>query len=295
MFDLEDVLCILEVAKAKNITKAAAKLYLSQPALSQKITKVEKALGFPLFIRTNRFVELTEAGQLFVENGTRILSQWDEFLSNMRQFSTSQKKISVSFHPTAVYTDIPQVITDFSILHPECQVDITTASANPISNQRNAQVDFAFVRTSSDGIRHSNTCPLAILEEDTLCLLLHKDDPLAQSTEFVYSSQLSGYICVADCPENTIGMPPELDVSFAYCSDSIMPSRITRPGYCAFVPRSACAAILNQYPNLVARPFENNHAITLYMSYREKAYERSDFYAYVINYYNKKHTRQQSS
>ena len=56
-----------EVAAVENITKAAKKLYVSQPALSTAIARLEKELDFLLFERKGNRIELTEAGRCFLE------------------------------------------------------------------------------------------------------------------------------------------------------------------------------------------------------------------------------------
>ena len=53
-----------EVAKAGNISKAAKELYISQPAISKAISKLEDSLGLPLFTRSSRGVQLTPEGEI---------------------------------------------------------------------------------------------------------------------------------------------------------------------------------------------------------------------------------------
>ena len=56
-----------EVAKAGNISKAAKELYISQPAISKAISKLEDSIGIPLFTRSSRGVQLTAEGQVLFE------------------------------------------------------------------------------------------------------------------------------------------------------------------------------------------------------------------------------------
>ena len=62
MRQIEVFLC---AARHENISRAAAELYISQPALSKAIKSIEKDFGSPLFNRTNRGVKLTEEGRVF--------------------------------------------------------------------------------------------------------------------------------------------------------------------------------------------------------------------------------------
>lgn len=57
----------LTIAQEQNITKAANKLFMSQPALSYRLTQLEKNFDEPLFIRTTKGVILTETGELYYQ------------------------------------------------------------------------------------------------------------------------------------------------------------------------------------------------------------------------------------
>ncbi len=63
---LKDMHYISLIAEEKSITKAAARLFVAQPALSQCVQKVERELGIPVFIRTASGVTLTAEGQRFL-------------------------------------------------------------------------------------------------------------------------------------------------------------------------------------------------------------------------------------
>ena len=62
---IEKLCYFLSVAKHQNFTKAAKECHIAQPAISKQMLSLEKELGFPLFERKNRRVELTDAGKEF--------------------------------------------------------------------------------------------------------------------------------------------------------------------------------------------------------------------------------------
>ena len=70
--DIREIRYIIEIANTRNMTKAAANLFITQPALSKMLKKVELELGMPLFYREGNVMSPTEAGTLLVEHGTGI-------------------------------------------------------------------------------------------------------------------------------------------------------------------------------------------------------------------------------
>ncbi len=72
--DLTQVRAFVEVAEQRHFGRAAARLFLTQQALSKRIQRLEQALGEPLLVRATRGVELTEAGQRFLPHAKALLA-----------------------------------------------------------------------------------------------------------------------------------------------------------------------------------------------------------------------------
>lgn len=88
-----------EAAKTGNISKAADNLYLSQPAVSKSITKLEQSLGQALFIRSKKGVKMTEEGKMLFDYLKQAFDSIDTAEKNLRrrsQFGISQLRIGVS-------------------------------------------------------------------------------------------------------------------------------------------------------------------------------------------------------
>lgn len=78
---IEQLRQLLEVAKTKSINQAAMNLYISQPNLSMSLRKLEAELGYPLFTRNNRGIDLTAQGEKFLESASSVLLQFDQLKS----------------------------------------------------------------------------------------------------------------------------------------------------------------------------------------------------------------------
>jgi DNA-binding transcriptional LysR family regulator len=71
--DTKQIEYILKIAEENNITKAAEKLFLTQPALNQQLLRLEKELGTQLFHRSRTNWRPTQAGEIYLENARKML------------------------------------------------------------------------------------------------------------------------------------------------------------------------------------------------------------------------------
>src|SRR5918911_2104522 len=75
--ELRQLRYLVALAEERSFTRAASKVLVAQPALSQQIAKLEAELGVPLVDRTTRRVRMTEAGERLVEHARRVLKEVD--------------------------------------------------------------------------------------------------------------------------------------------------------------------------------------------------------------------------
>ena len=98
-FNLAQYKIFYEVAKTGNISKAAKELYISQPAISKSISKLEDSLGTVLFTRNSRGVQLTNEGQVlfeYTQSAFDALSQGEQELKRIKNFHIGHIRIGVS-------------------------------------------------------------------------------------------------------------------------------------------------------------------------------------------------------
>lgn len=72
--DLRQLEYIIAIAEEGNITRAAERVFISQPALSQVLKKLENSLGSPLFVRDGKSVKPTTAGKIYLNGARAILN-----------------------------------------------------------------------------------------------------------------------------------------------------------------------------------------------------------------------------
>ena len=137
------------VAEELHFTRAAARLGIGQPPLSQQIQQLEREIGTPLFLRLPRGIALTEAGAQFLDDARAILASADRAIDMARRLGRGERgAITVGFTASAVFHPyLPRAIRAYRDRYPD--VRITLTESNTISllrGLRAGEVDVAFVR-----------------------------------------------------------------------------------------------------------------------------------------------------
>jgi DNA-binding transcriptional LysR family regulator len=108
--ELRLVRAFLAVADEQHFGRAARRLHLAQPALSQQVKTLEQQLGVSLFDRTTRRVDLTAAGLRFQDHARRIVAAADHAVLDMERLATGRAgRVSAGFIGTATYDLLPRL------------------------------------------------------------------------------------------------------------------------------------------------------------------------------------------
>src|ERR1700722_9986517 len=102
----------LAVAKELHFGRAAARLYISQPSLSNQIHKLERTLGTDLFVRTSRQVELTPAGRALLDEAPLALGALDRAAERARLGGQSDAgTVRLGYAPAAGHETLGAILT----------------------------------------------------------------------------------------------------------------------------------------------------------------------------------------
>lgn len=182
MFDLRQLRYFIAVAEELSFTRAALRLHISQPPLSQQIQSLERDLGVRLLERTKRHVALTEPGRIFLEQARQILAKVDEArslaVSTAAGYSGQLRvayTVSVSFHPA-----MPQALLRFGQIAPNVQLRLSEMYTEPqFAALLAGDIDVGFVRDDTLPVQPTHRLRLSVIDREPLLLALPAGHPLA--------------------------------------------------------------------------------------------------------------------
>jgi DNA-binding transcriptional LysR family regulator len=138
----------LAVAEELHFRRAAARLHISQPPLSQQIRALEEEMGCLLFARTRRRVELTAAGEAFVRDARALLTELDGAVATARRIGAGQTgRLRINFVGSALFSIVPASVHRFRAARPTIEVELRESST--VEQQRAVSagvVDVGLVR-----------------------------------------------------------------------------------------------------------------------------------------------------
>lgn len=182
MFDFRQLRYFVAVAEELSFTRAALRLHLSQPPLSQQIQSLEQDLGVRLLERTKRHVALTEPGRVFLEQARQILAKADEARSEVTAAAAGYSgqlrlayTVSVSFHPA-----LPQALLRYGQTAPNVRLKLSEMYTEPqFAALLAGEIDVGFVRDEPVHALDARDLRFDVIDREPLLLALPTGHPLA--------------------------------------------------------------------------------------------------------------------
>ena len=134
--DIRQLKAFVEVANARNFTRAAEALCIAQPAVSMSISKLEEELDLILFNRHSRQITLTTEGEVFLRHAEKILadiSVAETEMNELKELSSGEVRIGIPPMMSSYY--FPRVIRDFCAEYPHLQLTVMGEGAGHIQRQ----------------------------------------------------------------------------------------------------------------------------------------------------------------
>jgi DNA-binding transcriptional LysR family regulator len=129
--ELRQLRYFVTVAEELHFGRAAERLHMTQPPLSQTIAALEESLGAPLFLRTRRQVELTPAGAALLPEARRLLEQAAGMPDLVRRAAAGESgRLALSFVTPADYSVLPPLLRDYSAAFPKVELVLQEATTD---------------------------------------------------------------------------------------------------------------------------------------------------------------------
>ncbi|BDW10273.1 transcriptional regulator [Polynucleobacter sp. SHI8] len=149
--ELRHLRYFVAVAQEEHMTRAAAKLGIQQPPLTQQIQLLEKELGVKLFLRESRRIQLSPAGRVFLTDAQAILASVDQAVLRVQRFELGEEgNLRLGFTSSAsMHQMTPDLVRTFRHTYPLIQLDIEEGAAHDLMNAlAQEKIDVAFSRSS---------------------------------------------------------------------------------------------------------------------------------------------------
>lgn len=179
--ELRHLRYFVAAAETENVSRAALKLHVSQPALSRQIKDLEEELGFPLFERGAKSVRLTDGGRAFLSEARAVLQRAEQAVSAARAVATGGSgELHLGYAPSPTVRILPPSLREFQARMPKVRVKLHDMSTQEmLAGVSDGKLQMAFVvkpsRSMLRGLQFEE------LVRDQMCLAVPPGHRLASS------------------------------------------------------------------------------------------------------------------
>ncbi|MGW2589675.1 LysR family transcriptional regulator [Streptomyces sp. NPDC001515] len=254
MYDPTRLAALVAVAEAGSITRAAARLGYTPPALSQQLAKLEREAGAVLLVRHHRGARLTAAGELLAGRARRVLDEMDQARHELARLAgLSGGRLRVGTFTTAGIHLLPPVLSAFRRAHPDVELVVTDYEPpDGVAAVAAGEVDLALTHAYEPAATPvpppSGVVTEPLLVEE-LVLITAVGQILAEGSGRLPVTELAGRPLISSAP----GHPPRRGVERALAEAGALPAVVCEsPGYalvCALVSAGIGMAVV---PEMVA-------------------------------------------
>jgi len=286
--NLETFVC---VANCKSFSRASSSLYISQPAISQQIQKMEQELGFHLLERDHHHVKLTPAGVIFEKRAQEILQLYRTAEQECLHAAYEHAEITIQYIGASTRSPLPEMIRTFAKEYPDCTIKTSQGNRSQISN---ALLDrsITFMITPHELIEHDKSIHILPLYNEKHFCVMSKEHPLAKKGALTLSD-LDGYPLLNPPEKNRTrhmhrllqavrDSCPHIQCRNGYTANETVISLLSQPAI-AIIPGYVCPV----HPQLTTVPLNTNIEIPVVLAYYKKLNTLEKAFAQCIqNHYS---------
>jgi DNA-binding transcriptional LysR family regulator len=176
--ELRHLRYFVSVAELGSVTRAAEKLFIAQPALSQQVRQLEEEIGARLLERLPRGVRLTAAGASFLEDARAILARAEQATVRARERHAGQRStFRLSLAPTTTHSVLPAVLQRLRAQGVPAELEAwEMITSQQVEALRNREIDLALSRPGEEVLPLESLASI----DDPYCLAIPAANPLAR-------------------------------------------------------------------------------------------------------------------
>jgi DNA-binding transcriptional LysR family regulator len=209
--DLRQLRYFLVVAEERSVTRAAARLHLTQPPLSAQLARLEHELGVELLVRHRRGVDLTDAGRDLAEHARRLLADVDTAAESVRRIGQGRSgRLVLGFAPTIGWAVLPPLLSRFHAARPEVELRFLEAPSDAVAEHvRARRADLGLVHLPPGGAAGGvgPDLDVAVVRREPLVVVLPRD---REPPERVDLAELADEPFLCPGPASWGGLAPHL-------------------------------------------------------------------------------------
>ena len=175
------LLVAVTVADEMSFVKASEKLYISQPAVTQQVKKLEEELGFPLFNRDKHHVSLTVQGEIFLPAARKMISLYNHTLEECRARTGSGQLLQVGYIGQIHLHAFQPVIKAFSEQYPACRLELMRLMPSMLGRMIRSGMSGLFIGPAE--LFRDQPIPFHTVYTDHHFCVVNRGHPLAKRKE----------------------------------------------------------------------------------------------------------------
>lgn len=179
--ELRQLEYLVAVAEEASFTKAAARVFVTQPCVSAQIRRLERELGQDLLDRGGRSVQLTDVGAAALPHARAVLAAIDGVRGAVEDLSGLVRgQVTMGSVASSLSLRLPELIADFSEKHPAVEISLSEGSTDQLTEAvRAGRIDVAIIGISAEPPVGLET---VVIADESLIGAVGHDHPLAQSS-----------------------------------------------------------------------------------------------------------------
>jgi DNA-binding transcriptional LysR family regulator len=187
MFSFKQLKQFIVVAEELHFGRAAARLHIEQPPLSQAIMRLEEIVGIELLARTKRAVGLTEAGRIFLEDARRLINLKDQAIERARHAREgSAECLTLGLVGSVSYGLLPEFLSRFRKEHPNVSFELSELSSiEQIEELNTKRIDAGILRVP---VYNATGLNMRIVTRERMVAVLPAKHPLAHKSKIHLAS-----------------------------------------------------------------------------------------------------------